>query len=60
MSRPGHLVHAEHEARDEGLRRMEDSTGDRDEPLPEPSGDCDGCAACRAIERDRVRLWGAS
>ena len=55
MSRPGHLVRAEHEARDEALRRMEDINDGRDEPPPGPAPevDCDGCAACRAIGRAR-------
>lgn len=59
MSRPGPLVHAEHEARDEALLRGDDITDGRDE-LAEVAREieCDGCAVCRAIQRERERLWG--
>lgn len=55
MARPGWIVAAEHEARDEALRRMEDITDGRDEEASSaPEVECDGCAVCRAV----ARRWG--
>lgn len=61
MTRPGWLVHAEQDARDEAERHGWDLDylPDRDDydGLGGPPGPhrCDGCPACRAIQRDRDR-----
>ncbi|MFN2347094.1 MAG: hypothetical protein ABR616_15450 [Dermatophilaceae bacterium] len=54
--RPGHLVAAEREARAEAERRGEhEDRPEREEPSRPPVIACDGCPACRAIEK--ARRW---